>query len=169
MTNKKRSANERLAAVIGQTVECTQSFFLKKWAIPGLFFFIFVFSIQLIVNKFIKFRQWLDSNRGPLVSEATPLPTEPQPLPNRLFRIFVPVSCGRCGIRTHWKSSTLIGHVTCNISSKKFIGPGLTEFRIDRMAFSQSERTCLSIQNVPLLWNHVDSVNPKFGQSGVYQ
>ena len=57
MTNKKRSANERLAAVIGQTVECTQSFFLKKWAIPGLFFFIFVFSIQLIVNKFIKFRQ----------------------------------------------------------------------------------------------------------------
>ena len=24
--------------------------FLKKWAIPGLFFFIFVFSIQLIVN-----------------------------------------------------------------------------------------------------------------------
>ena len=35
--------------------------------------------------------------------------------------------------------------------SKVDIGPGLTEFRIDRMAFSQSERTCLSIQNVPLL------------------
>ena len=28
------------------------------------------------------FRRWLDSNRGPLVSEATALPTEPQPLPN---------------------------------------------------------------------------------------
>ena len=28
----------------------------------------------------IKFRQWLDSNRGPLVSEVT-LPTEPKPLP----------------------------------------------------------------------------------------
>ena len=52
---------------------------------------------------------------------------------------------------------------------KGSVGPGLTEFQIDQMAFSQSERTCLSIQNVPLLWNHVDSVNPKFGQSGVYQ
>ena len=25
--------------------------FLKKWAIPGLFFFIFVFSLQLTVNN----------------------------------------------------------------------------------------------------------------------
>ena len=25
--------------------------FFKKWAIPGLFLFIFVFSIQMIVNK----------------------------------------------------------------------------------------------------------------------
>ena len=31
------------------------------------------------------------------------------------------------------------------------IRAGLTEFRIDRMAFGQSERTCLNIQNVPLL------------------
>ena len=30
-------------------------------------------------------------------------------------------------------------------------GPVLTEFRIDRMAFCQPERTCLNIQNVPLL------------------
>ena len=37
------------------------------------------------------------------------------------------------------------------------------------MAFSQSECTCLNIQNVLLLYNHADSVNPKFGQSGVYQ
>ena len=29
--------------------------FLKKWAIPGLFFFIFVFSIQLTVNVQYKF------------------------------------------------------------------------------------------------------------------
>ena len=49
----------------------------KKWAILGLFFFIFVFSIQLTVNI-----QWLDSNRGPLESEATALPTEPPLLPN---------------------------------------------------------------------------------------
>ena len=27
------------------------NFFFKKWAIPGLFFFIFVFSLQLTVNK----------------------------------------------------------------------------------------------------------------------
>ena len=31
------------------------------------------------------------------------------------------------------------------------IGPELTEFRIDRMAFGQPEHTYLSIQNVPLL------------------
>ena len=31
----------------------------------------------------------------------------------------------------------------------KNIGPVLTEFRIDRMAFGQPERTCLNIQNVP--------------------
>ena len=33
-------------------------------------------------NIKINFCQWLDSNHGPLVSEATALPTEPQPLPN---------------------------------------------------------------------------------------
>ena len=32
-----------------------------------------------------------------------------------------------------------------------FVGPGLTEFQIDRMAFGQPERTFLNIQNVPLL------------------
>ena len=48
----------------------------------GLFFFMFVFSIQLTVNNVqYKFRRWLDSNRGPLVSEATALPTESQLLP----------------------------------------------------------------------------------------
>ena len=41
--------------------------------------FIFVFLIQLIVNKIC---WWLDSNRGSLVSEATALPTDPQPLPS---------------------------------------------------------------------------------------
>ena len=32
---------------------------------------------------FNKFCQWLDSNRGPPVSEATAQPTEPQPLPKK--------------------------------------------------------------------------------------
>ena len=44
----------------------------------GLFFFIIVFSIQLIVNKICL---WLDSNHGSLVSEATTLPTEPPSSP----------------------------------------------------------------------------------------
>ena len=34
------------------------------------------------INK--NFCRWLDSNRGPLASEATTLPTEPQPLPKLL-------------------------------------------------------------------------------------
>ena len=47
-------------------------------------FSLFVFSIQLTINKclrYIKVFQWLDSNCGPLVLEPTTLPTEPQPLP----------------------------------------------------------------------------------------
>ena len=46
-----------------------------------LFFNIFVFSIQLIVNILYTFCQWLDSNRWPLGTDGTTLPTEPQPLP----------------------------------------------------------------------------------------
>ena len=48
----------------------------KNWDIPGLFFIIFV-SFSL-VNKIW---QWLESNHGSLVSEATARPTAPQPLP----------------------------------------------------------------------------------------
>ena len=53
-----------------------------KWAIPGLFFFVFVFSVQLTVNNVqFKFCRWLDWKSGPLKLEETALPTEPQPLP----------------------------------------------------------------------------------------
>ena len=56
-------------------------FFLKSGPFPASFSFIFVFSIQLIINKCsIKFCRWLESNRGPLVLKATTLPTAPQPL-----------------------------------------------------------------------------------------
>ena len=49
---------------------------------PASFFFIFVFSIHLSVNNVqCKFCWWLDSNRLPLVLEATAQPTGPQPLP----------------------------------------------------------------------------------------
>ena len=47
-----------------------------------LFFFIIFFSKQLEENKSY---QWLDLDRRPLVSHATVLPTEPQPLPNFSF------------------------------------------------------------------------------------
>ena len=47
---------------------------------PASFFFIIVFSTQLTVNNDqYKYWQWLVSNRGPLVSEATVLPTVSQP------------------------------------------------------------------------------------------
>ena len=66
--------------VQGQALDSVSSYgiLLKN----GLFFFVFVFSIQLTVKMFnINFCWWRDSNRGPLESEATALPTEPQPLP----------------------------------------------------------------------------------------
>ena len=52
-----------------------------KWAIPSLFLFIFVFSIQFTANRWYNVCQRLDLNWGPLVLEATALPYEPQPLP----------------------------------------------------------------------------------------
>ena len=67
----------------------TSPTFFKKWAIPCLFFFIFVFYIQLRVNNVqYKFCRWLDLNHGPLVLEATALPIEPQPLSQR--KMFYP-------------------------------------------------------------------------------
>ena len=47
-----------------------------------LFFFIFVSSIQFVVNKICR---WLHSSRGTLVLEATTVPIEPQPLPFVLY------------------------------------------------------------------------------------
>ena len=52
-------------------------FFFKKWAIPGLFFCIFVFSMQLTVNVQYKILPMTGFDHGPLESEATALPTEP--------------------------------------------------------------------------------------------
>ena len=44
------------------------------WPITGLFFFIFVFSIQLMVKKMFNIScRWLVLNRGPVVTEATAL------------------------------------------------------------------------------------------------
>ena len=55
--------------------------FFKNGPFPASFFFIFVYSIQLTVNKC----SIVDLNHGPLLMEVTALPTEPQPLPNLHF------------------------------------------------------------------------------------
>ena len=59
-------------------------FFFKKTGHCRPLFSLFS-SFQYTVDRKqmfnINFCRWLDSNRGPLVSEATALPTEPQPLP----------------------------------------------------------------------------------------
>ena len=53
---------------------------------PLFLLFLFFNTIQLTVNKCsTKICLCLDSNRGPLVLEATALPIEPQPLP-QLFK-----------------------------------------------------------------------------------
>ena len=54
-------------------------------AIPGLFFFIFVFSELQLTNICIEINEklwrWWDSNHGSLMSEVTALPTAPQTRP----------------------------------------------------------------------------------------
>ena len=73
------------------TTTQTLNTIFKSGPFPASFLFIFVFSIQLIINKCsIKFCRWLESNRGPLVLKATTLPTEPQPLPILVKSRFTP-------------------------------------------------------------------------------
>ena len=57
------------------------NFFLKKWAIQGLVFFIVVFSTDCKL-LFDKCYRCLDLNPGPLVVEPTALSIVPQPLPS---------------------------------------------------------------------------------------
>ena len=80
------------------------------------FLFIFVFSIQLVVNEYTnvqyKFYQWLDSNYGPLVSEATTLPTEPPPLPTYgLLWFFLHGLCFKAHL--HWHLCLAITSDSC--------------------------------------------------------
>ena len=57
-----------------------------KWAISGLFFLIFVFFNRVVdskqINVWFKSLPMTGCEPGPLASETTALPTEPQPLPN---------------------------------------------------------------------------------------
>ena len=72
--------------------------FLKKMCHSGpLFHYFRLFNTVDSKQLFNKFCRWLDSNRRPLVLEATALPTEPQPLPQieifthfeYIFRLFI--------------------------------------------------------------------------------
>ena len=96
-------SSETLVACSSELSTISESYFLKE-PFPASIFFIFVFSIQSIVNKFqYKFCRWLDLNRGPLVSEATALPTEPQPLlksVNFVIVFFSSCTTALCGHRS---------------------------------------------------------------------
>ena len=58
--------------------------FLKNGPFLASFLFSsfqYTVDTKQMFNNYINFCRWLDLNCGPLVSEATALPTEPQPLP----------------------------------------------------------------------------------------
>ena len=65
-----------------KVLHITEMLIFKYRAISRLFFFIFVFSMQLMVNKICR---WPDSNLRSLVLEATACSTEPLPLHIILF------------------------------------------------------------------------------------
>ena len=58
-----------------------KKFFLKVGHSRPLFIYFRLFITVDNKQMLNKFCGWLESNRGPLVSKATALPTEPQPLP----------------------------------------------------------------------------------------
>ena len=74
-----RDARELKTPTLGTKINS----FLMGHSLP--LFSLFSSFQQLTVNMFIiKHGQWLDSNWGPLVSEATTLPTLPQLLPTEV-------------------------------------------------------------------------------------
>ena len=79
-----------------------QFFLCENWAIPGLFLFYFRLLMQL-VHIYYNNCRWSESNRGPLESEATALPTESQCLPPDLSTLHWPCwghatipTCSKC-------------------------------------------------------------------------
>ena len=78
-----------------------------------------LFSIHLMINKMW---QWLDSNCRSLVSEATALPTEPQPLPRCLNSL--PKCASR--IALFWEDVYIPYNGSCfvnNVSQQAFANP----------------------------------------------
>ena len=58
-----------------------RDFFIKNGPFPASFSLFLSLQYSCGIQMFNKFCRWLDSNRGPMVLEATALQTEPQPLP----------------------------------------------------------------------------------------
>ena len=66
-------------------VSHVQNTLFQKCAISVLFFCVLVFStVNSTYTSCAKYCRWLDLNWGPLVPEATALPTEPQQLPRKI-------------------------------------------------------------------------------------
>ena len=90
--SKRHIYHFQLSFVVNMHIRgLTKCFFKKVFVfINGLFsasfslFLSFQYSWQE-TNIQYKFCRWLDLTRGPLVSEATAVPTEPQPLPKKVF------------------------------------------------------------------------------------
>ena len=73
-----------VTAILFSIETCLFYLFLKMGHSRPLFLYFRLFNTQLTAHKcsiLINFCRWLASNRGPLESKATALPTEPQPLP----------------------------------------------------------------------------------------
>ena len=69
--------------------------FFKNGPFPASFSFFFLSFLHTVNSKqmFNKSCRWLDSNPGPLVLEATALPTAPQPLPIYLIFLHTAAHC----------------------------------------------------------------------------
>ena len=80
-TYKSYQVSIRLTDCILRHVGSHGNFFLKMGHSRPLFYFRLSITVDSKQMFHIEFCRWLDVNRGPLVLEATTLPTEPQPLP----------------------------------------------------------------------------------------
>ena len=75
-------------AEVNLDVKLQQIHFLNG-PFPFSFIYIFLFSVQFTENIQYYFFLWLDSNCGPLESEATTQPTETQPLHLQQIHLYV--------------------------------------------------------------------------------
>ena len=86
---KRLKINKKRPGLTQFIKQIHSSFFLKNGPFPAAFSFLLSFQytvdIKQMFNVFVIFCQWLDLHCGPLVLEATALPTEPNHYPNSCF------------------------------------------------------------------------------------